>query len=441
MVSDGHGPSAHEEDDMQRRIGYGEFRAGWPIVLASMLGVGLGLSPLPFYTIGLLGPQLAKNFGWGMGQVFFGITVSTFVVLWAGPLAGWLAQRFGTRPVALGSLALFALSFMAFALSNGSLTLYYLTWGTVALLGAGTLPITWTRGVNAWFEERKGLALGLTLMGTGIFGVISKPLTSWLIATWGWRGAYVGLGLLPLLIALPVAFFLFRNAEGSPGKAQGTPSDRGQTFAQTMRDWRFWLMAAAFVPISFALGGPIPNMENILKAGGLAPTQIVGLTSFIGLSALIGRLLGGWLLDRFWAPAVALVIIVLPGISCWLLAHGPLTPTTAWVSIVLIGFAVGVEYDLMAFFVARYFGMRAYTQIYALLYGCFAFGAGTGPAIFGWSFDRTGSYASVLMVSFAVLVLGALSFLALGRYRDFASPQNIGASPSVGSLQTPLPAR
>jgi len=401
-------------------MGYGEFRKGWRIVLASMLGVGLGLSPLPFYTIGVLAPSLASAFGWGMGQIFFGITVSTFVVLWAGPLAGILAARYGARPVALASLALFAASFMAFALSNGSLALYYLTWGSVAALGAGTLPITWTRGVNAWFNQRKGLALGITLMGTGVFGVVSKPLTAWLIAVWGWRGAYVGLGLLPLLIALPVAFLLFRNVEGDPSVARSAHADRGMRFSQALRDWRFWLMAAAFIPISFALGGPIPNMENILLWGGLPRGQIVGLTAFIGMSALSGRLVGGWLLDRFWAPGVALVILVLPGISCWLLAHGALTPGTALTAIVLIGFAVGVEYDLMAFFVARYFGLRSYTQIYALLYVCFALGAGCGPAIFGWTFDRTGSYSGVLTFSFAALLLGALSFLALGRYRDFA---------------------
>ena len=416
---------------MQQHIGYGEFRKGWPIVLASMLGVGLGLSPLPFYTMGLLAPQLASAFGWGMGQIFFGITITTFMVLWAGPLAGWLAQRYGARPVALGSLLLFGLSFMAFALGDGSLTQYYLTWAAVAVLGAGTLPITWTRGVNAWFEARKGLALGLTLMGTGLFGIVAKPLTAWLIASHGWRGAYVGLGLLPLLIALPVAWLLFRHIDGDPDAARPAPVHEGMGLAQALRDWRFWLMALAFMPISFALGGPIPNMENILKAGGLPREQIIGLTAFIGLSALTGRLLGGWLLDRFWAPAVALVILLMPGISCWLLAHGPLTPATALVSIVLIGFAVGVEYDLMAFFVARYFGMRSYTAIYALLYGCFSFGAGTGPAVFGWSFDKTGSYSAVLMVSFGALVLGALAFLLLGRYRDFGAG-GITLSPSEG---------
>lgn len=401
----------------KRPQGYREFRRGWPIVLASMLGVGLGLSPMPFYTIGLLAPHLHAAFGWGMGQIFFGITITTFVMLVAGPLAGFLSSRYGPRPVALVSLLLFALAFMSFALSTGSLQLYYLTWGAMALLGAGTLPITWTRGVNSWFEERKGLALGLALMGTGLFGIVSKPLTSWLIEAFGWRGAYVGLGLLPLLIAVPVAFVLFRNTDGDPLAPKSERVVEGLSFGETLRSWRLWVMAAAFVPISFALGGPIPNMENILKANGFAIGDVIRLTPFIGLSALIGRLAGGWLLDRFWAPAVALVILCLPSLSCWMLAHGELTFASAALSICLIGFAVGVEYDLMAFLVARYFGMRAYAQTYSLLYVCFSIGAGFGPAVFGWSFDRSGSYAAVLMASFVALVAGAASLLTLGRYR------------------------
>ncbi len=419
---------------MSKTLGYGEFKRGWPIVLAAFLGVGLGLSPLPFYTIGLLAPHLAREFGWGIGQVFFGITVSTLVTLVAAPAAGFLAVRFGARPVALCSLLLFSLSFMAFALSDGSLTLYYLTWAAIAALGAGTLPITWTRGVNAWFEQRKGLALGLTLTGTGLFGMAAKPYTAWLIESFGWRGAYVGLGLLPLVIALPVAYLLFRNVDGDPQRTDARAEVTGMTLPEALRDWRFWLMAAAFVPISFALGGPIPNMETILKVGGFPPSQVLGLTAFIGLSALTGRLVGGWLIDRYWAPAVALVILCLPGISCWILAHGDLTYGSALLSITLIGFAVGVEYDLMAFFVVRYFGMRSYTQIYALLYGCFAFGAGFGPAVFGWSFDKTGSYSAVLMASCIGLILGAFAFLALGRYRTFAPTQ------AKASSHVPLPA-
>jgi MFS family permease len=431
-----------------RASSYGEFKAGWPVVLSSMLGIGLGLSPLPFYTTGILAPFLMKSFGWSIGQIMAGITVTTAVVVFAGPLVGFLAIRFGARRVALTSLVLFALCFMGLAFSNGSLPLYYATWAMVALLGAGTLPMTWTVAVNQRFERRKGFALGITLMGTGVFGFVSKPLVAWMIHVASWRGAYIGIGLLPLLIAFPVGLFLFFEKRPEPGAAAAILPVEGLTFGQTIKQWRFWLIAAILVPISFALAGPIPNMENILKTAGFSGARIIQLTSLIGLSALSGRLVGGWFLDRFWAPAVAVVILASPGISCFLLAQPTLSPQAAMLSIILIGFAVGVEYDLVAFLIARYFGMRSYTAIYGVLYVFFSTGAGVGPLVFGWSFDRTGSYRLILDVDFVVLIASGLSLLALGRYRfkrqpdiPFPAAAAPATLPNVVAAQSPIAGR
>jgi MFS family permease len=406
--------------------GYGEFRKGWPVVLSAMLGVGLGLSPVPFYTIGILAPELAKTFHWGFGQIMAGLPITSVVVLLASPIVGLLVDRFGVRRVAVISVLLFGLSFMAFALTNGSLPLFYLNWGLIALLGAGTLPITWTRAVNNWFDVRKGLALGLALLGTGLFGYLVKPFTAWVIAGYGWRVAYLAIGALPLLIALPVALAAFRDTDHG-----AAPADRraavaikraatpGATFGEAIRHWRFWILALAFLPISFAVGGPIPNMENILKLGGFAGHDIVALTSLIGLSVIGGRLIGGWLIDRIWAPAVAFVLLAAPAAACWMLAHGPLTYNMSALSIVMIGSAAGVEYDLMAFLTARYFGMKSYGAIYGALYGFFAAGAGVAPVIFGSAFDKTHSYAGPLIESAGFLLIGGLMLLMLGRYRKF----------------------
>ncbi|MGX1802323.1 MFS transporter, partial [Brevundimonas naejangsanensis] len=108
----------------EKASGYGEFRQGWPVVVAAMLGIGLGLSPVPLYTTGALAPHLAQAFGWGFGQIMAGLTVMTLTVLLAAPVVGMLADRFGVRLVALISVVLFGFSFMGFALSNGSLVLY-----------------------------------------------------------------------------------------------------------------------------------------------------------------------------------------------------------------------------------------------------------------------------------------------------------------------------
>jgi MFS family permease len=404
-----------------------EFRRGWPIVMAAMFGIALGLSPIPFYTVGIFAPILAQEFHWSFAQIFAGITCTTAAVIVASPAVGYAADHFGVRPVALTSVALFGVCFMALGLTNGSLPLYYVTWLVIALLGAGTLPITWTRAVNNGFQSGKGLALGFSLLGTGLFGYIIKPLAAWFIGEFGWRGAYVAIGALPLLISLPIGLLCFRD----PGQGLIDPKQRraasqlrtartpGLTLHETFREWRFWLLAACFIALSFAVGGLIPNMENILRLASFEHRDIVRLTSLIGLSVIVGRVLGGWLIDRFWAPAVAAVLLGAPAAACLILAGPGLDYRTAMLSIGLIGLAAGAEYDLLAFIVARYFGMKSYGGIYGVLYSCYALGAGVGPVVFGANFDRTHAYSESLHLAAALFLLPALAMLLLGRYRNF----------------------
>jgi MFS family permease len=419
-----------------------EFRRGWPIVTAAMFGIALGLSPMPFYTIGIFAPILAHEFHWSFAQIFAGITCTTAAVIVASPLVGIMADRFGVRPVALTSVALFGLCFMGLGLGTGSLALYYLTWLVIALLGAGTLPITWTRAVNNGFQSGKGLALGFSLLGTGLFGYVIKPLAAWFIDEFGWRGAYVAIGTLPLLIALPIGLLCFRDpAQGLIDPTQRRAASQlrsartpGLTMRETLGEWRFWLLAACFIALAFAVGGLIPNMENILKLAGFDHGNIVHLTSLIGLSVIVGRVLGGWLIDRIWAPAVAAVLLGAPAAACLILAGPTLDYRGAMLSIALIGLAAGAEYDLLAFMVARYFGMKSYGGIYGALYSCFALGAGTGPVVFGANFDRTHAYAESLHLAAGLFLLPAVVMLLMGRYRNFepttaAAPLLTGEQP------------
>ncbi len=396
-----------------------EFSHGWKVVVASALGIGTGLSPIPFYTIGVFVAPLTAEFGWAVDQIMFSLMIMTLGAVVMGPIAGMLADRFGVRPVVLVSVALFGVTLAGFALSNGSLTLFYINWLLMSALGAGTLPITWTRAVSNWFNTHRGLALGLSLLGTGLFGAGAKLYANYLIGEFGWRMAYIGLALLPLLISLPTAYFLFRDT--TDAKAKGAPvqqAHRGLSLAQAMKGYRFWLLAIAFIPISFAVGGPIPNMEKIFTSKGLDVQQAVQIASIIGPSVIAGRIIGGWLIDRIWAPGVAFVILSLPAIACWLLTGDATTPMVATFAVILIGFAAGVEYDMLAFLVSRYYGMRSYGAIYGLVYGFFAMGAGFGPYMFGRIFVQTGSYDQALFVGAVMLLTGAASLLLLGRYPD-----------------------
>jgi predicted MFS family arabinose efflux permease len=251
-----------------------------------------------------------------------------------------------------------------------------------------------------------------------------KPVVSAWIDMFGWRGAYVAVALLPILVAFPVAWVFFREEGPHPDRAarRAAAADApGLTLAQTLRDWRFWLLCVALFVTAFAVGGPTPNMENILGSQGFAKGQVVTLTPLIGASVIVGRVMSGFLMDRVWAPLVAFLLLCLPAGACLLLGAPGLTYPAAFAAIGLIGVAAGMESDLVAFLVARYFGLKSYGAVYGLIYVCYAMGGAVAAGAFGWAYDKAGSYQGVLAVSAALLVMGAAAMLTLGRYRYAAA--------------------
>lgn len=408
-----------------------EFKYGWRVVLSSALGIGLGMSPLPFYTIGVFAIALTTEFGWGMDDVLLALPVFTTVSMFLGPVAGNIADRFGVRKTVLTSVILFSLAFMAFTFNTGSKALWLILWGILAATGVGTLPITWTRAVNNWFTKNRGLALGITLMGTGIFGALAKLYASELINTYGWEVAYIGVGVLPLIIVLPLAYAYFRDVDDPKvadrvarlkeefPESGASAARTGMTLKQALADSKFWLMALAFVTVSFAVGGPIPNLEKLFTSKGFGIDDAVLLASLLGVAVVIGRVVGGYLIDRFWAPGVSFVLLCLPAISCYLLIQPELTYSMAATAIVILGFATGVEFDLIGFLVSKYFGMKYYSSIYGVIYSFFGFGAGFAPYIFSRFYTQTGSYDSILFYCIFAFILGAAPLLLLGKYRTF----------------------
>tara|TARA_B100001063_G_scaffold213652_1_gene213347 strand:+ start:446 stop:1687 length:1242 start_codon:yes stop_codon:yes gene_type:complete len=408
-------------------VGYGEFRLGWKSVFASALGIGFGLSPLPFYTIGVFVAPFMQEFGWTVEQIMRGLPILILGALIMSPVAGFMADKYGVRKVVLTSIPLFSLAMMSFSLNDGSMSIYLFCWISIAVTGAGTLPVTWTRAVNSWFMKRRGLALGMSLIGTGLFGPLAKIFAATLIEQFGWRFAYIGVGLLPLLIAFPVAWFLLYEATDDDLAFDNDKKEKseinvlgGMTASEALTDWRFWLIGFCFLPVSFAVGGPIPNLEAMFSSKGFLTSEAIALASFVGFpSVIVGRVLGGYLLDYFWAPAVAAIILSLPALSLFLMVQPDLSLTIAFFSMFLLGLAAGVEYDLMAYLVSRYFGQLNYSSIYGLIYGFFAIGSGFGPWVFARSYSATGSYDTVLKISAVLFIIGALPLLFLGKYRDF----------------------
>jgi OFA family oxalate/formate antiporter-like MFS transporter len=402
-----------------------EFARGWRVLFASMIGVACGASPIPYNSIGFFLRPLHEEFGWSFGELSAGIAIYGVVAALLAPVFGSLADRYGVRPVALWSLAAFGLAFASFALIPDSLLGYYAIWLMVGLVGIGSTPVTWSRAVNLWFVKNRGLALGIMLVGTSLAAMVVPRLTERFIVEFGWRWAFPLLAMLPLFVALPLAFAFFREPgpeERPRALTAATDSELvGIKLRDAVRGYRFWLIFLSILFVAFAYGGAHFHMVEILGLQGFARAQAAGVMAWLGASILIGRVLAGFLMDRFWAPMVTLPLLSLPAISCALLAGDGVTWPVAVFAVVLLGLAAGAESDLIAYLASRYFGMAHYGKIYGTLYMAFGLASAASPAAYGWVRDANGNYDAILTTAMGLFVAGALLLLGLGRYPDLRS--------------------
>lgn len=407
-----------------------ELRSGALLILACMVGVGVGLTGLPYYTFGTFMKPLAADLGWTRGQVAMGSLFLHSGTIVTSPFVGRFIDRYGTRRIALISLAGLAIGLLGVASSGPSLLSFDVAWMAVALLGCGTTPLTWTRIINTHFRRQRGLALGMTLMGTGLASIVGPRFCAYLIAVSSWRAAYAGLAAFILLLALPVVAFGLRERGGT--RVVRAVADTGVTLKQAMATRRFWCVAVGIFLVIFAQAAAIIHLVPLLTDRGIRAASAASLAGLMGIAVVVGRLCIGSLLDRFPAPRVAAVVLPLPAIALVLLATGTGMPLTI-TAILLIGLSSGAEVDLLAYVSSRYFGLKHYGSIYGVLLSMFALGAALGPTAAGAVFDHTGSYVPALWGGAVLFLLGTILFATLGAYPVFAAEEGGAAEGRHGN--------
>jgi MFS family permease len=396
-----------------------EFRRGGKVLLAGFLGTMCGASPLPFNVLGFLFKPLEAEFGWNVQQVSVGITIFGITAALLAPVFGWLADRYGVRRVAIGSVIGFIVAFSSLYFTPPQLWGFYTLWFLVGLIGIGSTPVTWSRGVSLWFVRQRGLALGIMLVGTSAAAFIVPQIAVWAIANFGWREMFPIVALLPLLVALPATLRFFREPradERPPALSTATGEVAGMTFKQAIRTKQFWLLWFSIFLIASAYGGAHIHLPAIVADHGISAAEAAGIMGIVGLGLLIGRVGVGFLLDKFWGPAVAFPVLCLPAMACYLLLGT--SSEILWISMAafFLGFAAGAESDLIAFLSARYFGMAHFGRIYGMLYMPFGLMSAVSPLIYGTVKVQTGSYDAILTVAAFVFIAGGALLLGLGKY-------------------------
>jgi MFS family permease len=397
-----------------------EFKRGWRVLILALVGVATSSSSLLLYSFSSLVIPLEQAMGWGRAELQAAITALSLGTIVASQLAGWLNMRFGLRLITLLSLLALSLSVFLLTCIGGSIWTLYLGFFLVPLAGLGTLQVTWSHLVNLWFEENRGLALAIILSGSGLAAIMLPLITAWAIGRWNWQAGFIALGVLPVLLALPLALrWLMPTAVVSPGTAPlAVASERsgGLLLREALRSWRFWVCNLSMTLVVSCVVGMVTNIVPLLQDRGLSALQASQVFSSFGVSLILGRLLVGYLIDRLWAPGVASLALLMPAFACGIFAYGDSSIALYTLATLLVGVGAGAEFDIAAFLIARYFGMRDYGRLFGAHLGLITAGAAISPLLFAGLFKLTGGYSAMLLFSLICFVVGPLLLLTLGGY-------------------------
>jgi MFS family permease len=384
-----------------------EFATGWRVLVAATVGAGLSAVSLLTTSFGTFIIPLSREFGWSRGQISIALLFMTGTYALISPILGAALDRYGSRRLALMSIAPLAAALAGLAFVQGSLFSFYGCFILATIVGCGTAPVSYSRAITQTFTRRRGLALGIMLSGMGFAAALFPILTTAVTGAFGWRAAYGVLALLAFA-ALPVIYLGLKGPGVS--RASATPRRSGRPDYGFLRQRTFWTITAACSLASFASYGLLVNLVPLYIDSGLSVATAARYAALVGLSSATARLVVGFLMDRVFAPYIGAAVLAASAVGCaaFLYLGLPAAATMA----ALTGFSFGMEVDLVSFLVARYFGVQRYGLIYGLLYSCFSASAALGPTVGGFVFDITGTYR-VALIGSAVTMLASSSIMLL----------------------------
>jgi MFS family permease len=399
-----------------------EWKQGWRVVVAAV--TGMMLTSVHIYSTGVMIVPLENEFGWSRAQISTGMLIcSVFSVLFS-PFFGMLIDRFGPRRIALFGVSFYCLALASLSLASAAIWTWFLLWTLLAIALLNTKPTVWIAAISSLFDRNRGLALALLLCSTGLSQTFTPVIAHSLVEQFGWRLAYAFLGLGVALISLPILWFWFSSAldrqrlSGVAG-VTATPDLPGLSAKEGFHSATFWRLAIAALAMSAAGGTLTVNLVPILAGSGIDMQDAVWLAGVSGASAICGRLLGGYLIDRMNARLVGGIAVLLPIATCIILILAPGNIPLVIFGIFLSGLAAGAEMDAIAYMASRSFGLRRFGLLFGTLSGVLALGVGLGPTLANLTYDLTRSYEYVLWAIIPLSLLTSVMFLTVAPYPDF----------------------
>ncbi len=357
------------------------------------------------------------------------------------PLIGRLMDRFGARKIILPGTAMLGLLLASSKFLPSRIAYFYIFFTALGIIQGGTSPLSYSVIVSHWFNRRRGLALGIMMLGIGI-GAVGVPFAAQrIIALYGWRMAYTASGIVALMISLPfAASFLINDPKEKgllpdgiasapiaeprilPIEEFGQPQppaqidQEGLTWREIWHTPEFWLLTSAFFLASAASHACVLHMPAMLTDRGISPQGAALASSVVGIALLISRSATGYLLDRFPAPLLATIFFAGAAAGIFILMIGA-AGTPALAAAFLIGMGFGAEGDIIAYALSRYFGLKSFGTAYGYVFGAFLLAGAAGTLLMGAGFDLTHAYKIPLAAFLAAMLAAAYLMTRLGPYR------------------------
>lgn len=395
-----------------------ELKRGWPLLLATIFG----LIPLqfPMHSAGIFMGLWQTEFGWTRSQIGEAMSIYTMALVLLSPFLGAVIDRMGPRIPALVSMLFLATGFAAFSMIDGHVYTLYAAYTYIAIAGIGTTVVPFNRAIVECFSQMRGLALAIAQCATAISILITPLLVYALLQQTDWRGAWLGMAAVPILL-LPLIWFGLRPITPEVVETSHTPPPEatGIMFRDALRMPKLWLFAVSFALFFFGTVGSIGQLVPILNGIGLSTGHAVMLQSMMAGAVLVGRLGMGYLLDRLFASYLYLGVAIIGAVGFFILAFE--ASALAAIAVICIGLALGAEMDVASYMTSRYFGVRSYGKIFGIVYSALVGGGIAAHPYYGFVFDHYGNYRVALISSMVLMLLGGLLLIRQEPYPDFGT--------------------
>jgi MFS transporter, OFA family, oxalate/formate antiporter len=381
------------------------FSYGWVVVLCAftLMFVGFGAA----YSFAAFFRAFQAEFAASRAHVSLVFSLCAFLYFLLGAPGGMLADRYGTRRVALAGVAFLVAGLVAASRAH-SIGVLYATYSVGLGIGIGLTYVPSVGAVQPWFEKRRVLASGIAVSGIGAGNLLAPPLTAWWIDTLGWRGAYLALAGCTLVLGGAAAAAI-RNRPAGHGRATD-----GVPLRAALGTRNFWVLYGTLVLSGFGCFVPLVHIGPYAVDAGHPESFAVLLVSLIGLGSLIGRFAIGGIAHRLGTMA-SLALMYL-GMALMLLLWWASTGAVA-LSLMATGFGICYGGFVATFpsAVMELFGARSVAGIIGCLYTAAGVGTLFGPPLTGAAFDATGSYAAPILGAAVLAFLAAAGIATLLR--------------------------